>query len=104
MYAIIQSGGKQHKVAKGEVFQIEKIDKNVGDKVEFTEVLFVGGDKTAPKVGQPYLPDARVVGSVVTEDRAPKILVFKKKHRKQYRRTKGHRQGFTAVRVEDIIA
>jgi large subunit ribosomal protein L21 len=103
MYAIIRSGGKQHKVSKGDVFKVEKLDKKAGEKVEFEEVLFVGGDKTGAKVGQPLVADARVVATVVKEDKSPKILVFKKKKRKQYRRTRGHRQAFTEMKVEEII-
>jgi large subunit ribosomal protein L21 len=103
MYAIIRSGGKQHKVSKGDVLRVEKLDKKAGEKVEFEEVLLVGGDKVGVKVGQPLVADAKVVATVVMEDRSPKILVFKKKKRKQYRRTQGHRQAFTAVKVEEII-
>ena len=103
MYAIIRSGGKQHKVSKGDLLKVEKLDKKAGEKVEFEEVLLVGGEKTGVKVGQPLVPDARVVGTVVGEDKSPKVLVFKKKHRKQYRRTRGHRQAFTELKVEEII-
>jgi len=103
MYAIIRSGGKQHKVSKGDVFKVEKLDKKAGEKVEFEEVLMVGGDRSEVKVGQPLVPDARVVATVMGQDKAPKVLVFKKKHRKQYRRTRGHRQAFTEVKVEEII-
>jgi len=103
MYAIIRSGGKQHKVAKGDVLKIEKLEKKVGEKVEFEEVLFVGGDKTSVKVGQPMVADAKVIATVVAEGRTKKVLVFKKKKRKQYRRTQGHRQSYTAVKVDDII-
>ncbi|HEV8376958.1 MAG TPA: 50S ribosomal protein L21 [Candidatus Polarisedimenticolia bacterium] len=104
MYAIIRSGGKQHKVSKGDILKIEKIDKKIGEKVEFEEVLLVGGDKAGMKVGQPVVADAKVVATVVQEGRTKKVLVFKKKRRKQYRRTQGHRQSYTAVKVEDIIA
>jgi len=103
MYAIIRSGGKQHKVSKGDVLKLEKLDKKVGEKVEFDEVLFVGGEKASVKVGQPVVADAKVVATVVSEGKSKKILVFKKKRRKQYRRTQGHRQSYTAVKVEDII-
>jgi large subunit ribosomal protein L21 len=103
MYAIIRSGGKQHKVSKGDVFKVEKLDKKAGEKVEFVEVLLVGGEKAGVKVGQPLVADAWVVATVVGEDKAPKVLVFKKKKRKQYRRTQGHRQAFTQLKVEEII-
>ena len=104
MYAIIRTGGKQHKVSKGDVLKVEKLEKKVGEKVEFEEVLLVGGDKAGIKVGQPMVADAKVVATVVSEGKTKKVLVFKKKRRKQYRRTQGHRQNYTAVKVEDIIA
>ncbi len=104
MYAIIRSGGKQHKVSKGDILNVEKLDKKAGEKVEFTEVLLVGGDKAGVKIGQPVVADAKVIGTVVGEGRAPKIIVFKKKRRKQYRRTQGHRQARTSVKVDEIIA
>jgi len=103
MYAIVRSGGKQHKVSKGDVLKVETLHKKAGEKVEFTEVLMVGGDKAGVKVGQPVVPEAKVVGTVVEEGKSTKVLVFKKKRRKQYRRTRGHRQHFTSVRVEEII-
>ena len=104
MYAVIRAGGKQHKVAKGDIFKIEKLDKKVGEKVEFEEVLMVGGEKTDVKVGQPLVADARVLGTVVEEGKEKKVLVFKKKKRKQYRRTKGHRQQYTTLRIDEIQA
>ncbi|HEU5182121.1 MAG TPA: 50S ribosomal protein L21 [Candidatus Polarisedimenticolia bacterium] len=103
MYAIIRSGGKQHKVSKGDVLKLEKLDKKVGEKVEFYEVLFVGGEKSGVKVGQPLVSEARVVATVLGEGKTKKVLVFKKKKRKQYRRTQGHRQQYVSVKVEDII-
>jgi large subunit ribosomal protein L21 len=104
MYAIIRSGGKQHKVSKGDILNVEKLSKKAGEKVEFTEVLLVGGEKGSLKIGQPTLADAKVVATVVGQDRAPKIIVFKKKKRKQYRRTQGHRQARTSVKVDEIIS
>jgi len=103
MYAIIRSGGKQHRVSKGDVLKVEKLNKKAGEKVEFEEVLMVCDDRSEVKVGQPLVPDARVVATVMGQDKAPKVLVFKKKHRKQYRRTRGHRQAFTELKVEEII-
>lgn len=102
-YAIIRSGGKQHRVATGDVIRVEKLPQRVGDKVEFAEVLLVGGEKDAAKVGQPALAEAKVLGTIVAEDKSAKVLIFKKKRRKQYRRTRGHRQAFTAVKVTKII-
>jgi large subunit ribosomal protein L21 len=102
-YAVIAAGGKQHKVAVGDRIKIEKIEAGVGEKVTFDEVLAVKtGDGL--NVGRPRLPGARVVARVVAQDKAKKVLVFKKKRRKQYRRTRGHRQSFTAVVVEEIHA
>lgn len=102
-YAVIATGGKQRKVAVGDQIRIEKLEAGVGDKVTFDEVLAVQtGDGL--KVGRPVLTGARVVGRVLAHDKAKKIRIFKKKRRKQYRRTRGHRQSYTAVVVEEIHA
>ena len=102
-YAVIAAGGKQHKVAVGDRIKIEKVEAGVGESVTFDEVLAVQtGDGL--KVGRPVIKGARVVGRVVAHDKAKKVLIFKKKKRKQYRRTRGHRQNFTAVLVEEIHA
>ena len=102
-YAVISAGGKQHKVAVGDRIRVEKIAAGVGDKVTFDEVLAVQTEGGL-QVGRPVLKGARVVGRVVEQDKAKKVLIFKKKKRKQYRRTRGHRQPFTAVVVEEIHA
>jgi large subunit ribosomal protein L21 len=102
-YAVIATGGKQHKVAVGDTIKVETLRAGVGDTVTFEEVLAVKSGEDF-KVGRPTLPGARVVARVVAQDRAKKILVFKKKKRKQYRRTRGHRQAYTAVVVEEIHA
>jgi len=102
-YAVITAGGKQHKVAVGDRIRVEKIKAGVGDKVTFDEVLALQTEG-ALQIGRPVLKGARVVGRVVEQDKAKKVLVFKKKKRKQYRRTRGHRQPFTAVVVEEIHA
>ena len=102
-YAVISAGGKQHKVAVGDRIRVEKIKAGVGDKVTFDEVLALQTEGGL-QVGRPVLKGARVVGRVVEQDKAKKVLVFKKKKRKQYRRTRGHRQPFTAVVVEEIHA
>ena len=102
-YAVIATGGKQHKVAVGDTIRVETLRAGVGETVTFEEVLAVkNGDDF--KVGRPTLPGAKVVARVVAQDKARKILVFKKKKRKQYRRTRGHRQAYTAVVVEEIHA
>jgi len=102
-YAVISAGGKQHKVAVGDRIRVEKIKAGVGDTVTFDEVLALQTE-AGLQVGRPVVKGARVVGRVVEQDKAKKILVFKKKKRKQYRRTRGHRQPFTAVVVEEIHA
>jgi large subunit ribosomal protein L21 len=102
-YAVISTGGKQQKVAVGDHIKIEKVDAGVGDKVTFDQVLALhttGG----LQIGRPVLKGAHVVARVVAQDKAKKVLIFKKKKRKQYRRTRGHRQTFTAVVVEEIHA
>ena len=102
-YAVISAGGKQHRVAVGDHIRVEKIEAGVGDKVTFDQVLALQTE-AGLKIGRPVLQGAKVVGRVVAHDKAKKILVFKKKKRKQYRRTRGHRQPFTAVVVEEIHA
>jgi len=101
MYAVIQTGGKQYRVEEGKVLRVEKIPGEVGASVTFEEVLlFASGD--AFTVGTPVLPGVKVSGRIVEQDRAKKILVFKYKRRKRYRRKQGHRQSFTAVRIDKI--
>ena len=101
MYAVIKTGGKQYRVAKDDVLKIEKLDGKAGDKIEFTEVLMVGGEGDAA-VGTPLLEGAVVTAEVVDQTRAAKIIDFKKKRRHNYRRKKGHRQHQTVVRITDI--
>jgi large subunit ribosomal protein L21 len=99
MYAVIRAGGKQHKVAPGDVIRVEKVEGKPDSQVEFTEVLAV-----SPADGQIAKPQggARVVGRVVEQGRADKILVFHFKRKKQYKKLAGHRQPFTAVRITEI--
>jgi len=102
MYAIIQTGGKQYRVMQGDLVQVELLEPAT-EKVTFDKVcLLSNGRETV--VGTPSVDGASVTGSVVGTGRAPKILVFKKKRRKHYKRTIGHRQYFTAVRIEAIDA
>ena len=100
MYAVIKSGGKQYKVKAGQTLRLEKLTGEAGSKVELGDVLMVedGGNV---KTGAP-LPNAKVEATILETDRADKIIVFKKKRKKQYRRTRGHRQSFTAVRIDKI--
>ena len=105
MYAIVRTGGKQYRVEKGDTIYLESLSVAVGEKVTLGEVLLVGGgEKGAAKVGAPLLDKAAVVGTVVGEGRDRKIRVFKYKKRKQYRKTKGHRQAYTALKIEAIQA
>jgi large subunit ribosomal protein L21 len=102
-YAVISTGGKQHKVAVGDRIRVEKLEAEVGAKITFDQVLALQTDGGL-QVGRPVLKGARVVGRVLEQDKAKKVLIFKKKRRKQYRRTRGHRQPYTAVVVEEIQA
>ena len=101
MYAVVNSGGKQYKVQQGEVLKVEKISGDVGSSVTFDRVLmFSDGDNVS--VGQPVLDSVSVDGHIVEQGKAKKIIVFKYKRRKRYRRKKGHRQQFTAVLIDSI--
>lgn len=104
MYAIIQTGGKQYKVAKGDVIEVEKLEQAVGAEVTFDEVLAVAGEDGKLNVGTPRVEGATVVAKVLDQFRAKKIVVFKMKRRKGYRRTQGHRQSLTRVEICDIKA
>ena len=103
MYAIISTGGKQYRVQKGDVVRVERLAGEVGATVTLEDVLFVAGEGE-PRVGSPRVEGASVVGTVVEQDRDAKIRVFKYKKRKHYRRTRGHRQSFTAVRIDAVRA
>ena len=100
MYAIIRTGGKQYKVQPGDTLKIEKLNKELGEEFDLTEVLAVGGDETV--VGEPTVANAKVTLVVTNQDRAPKVIVFKKKRRQGYRRMQGHRQMYTEVFVKAI--
>ncbi len=101
MYAIIETGGKQYRVENGTLVQVESLPGEVGGTVELNQVRLVHGDKGI-LVGQPVVKGARVTAEIVAQDRTRSIIVFKKQRRKNYRRTKGHRQGFTKLRVTGI--
>jgi large subunit ribosomal protein L21 len=103
VYAIISSGGKQYRVAEGELVRVEKLGADKGAEVEFREVLLVKTDDQT-YIGQPLVSGATVRGVVESQGRGDTVLVFKYKKKKQYRRTRGHRQTFTAVVVEEIHA
>lgn len=101
MYAVIRTGGKQVRVEPGQAVRIEKIEGEVGQGVSLAEVLLVGADDQV-KVGRPLVEGARVSGTITAQARHPKIRVFKMKRRQNYRRTKGHRQAYTEVRIDSI--
>jgi large subunit ribosomal protein L21 len=101
MYAVVRTGGKQVQMSPGQAVRVEKLPGEVGETVEFPEVLLVGGEADA-RIGTPTLPGAKVIGTITAQARAPKIIVFKMKRRKNYRRKQGHRQAYTEVRVESI--
>lgn len=102
MYAVIKTGGKQYRVAANDLLRVEKLAGESGDTVAFSEVLLVGdGDKVT--VGAPLVDGATVAGELVEQTRARKIVVFKKRRRKAYRRTAGHRQELSVVRITEIL-
>ncbi len=101
MYAVIQTGGKQYRVEKGETLTIEKLPVKAGDDYRFEEVLLVC-ENGKVQIGTPTVPKAVVTAKVVREAKEKKIVVFKFKRRKNYRRTQGHRQQVSIVKIEDI--
>lgn len=103
MYAVIKTGGKQYRVAEGDVLAVERLEGEAGSTITFDTVLAVGGGDGL-KLGKPTLDGAKVEAEVLAQGRAKKVLVFKFKRRKGYKRTKGHRQYFTRVRVKSINA
>lgn len=103
MYAVIAAGGKQYRVQQGDVLRMEKIAGNVGDSVSFDKVLLVSDGQNLT-VGRPVVEQASVQARIIEQDRSKKIIVFKYKRRKGYRRKQGHRQDYTAVRIDNIVA
>ena len=102
MYAIVRAGGKQYRVQAGDTIYVERLDGPVGEKVSLGEVLLVGGDDDAAGRARRSSPRRAWSGTVVEQGRDHKIRVFKYKKRKHYRRTRGHRQSFTALRIDSI--
>ncbi|MEI8254496.1 MAG: 50S ribosomal protein L21 [Deltaproteobacteria bacterium] len=100
MYAVIQTGGKQYRVEPGDHLRVEKLPGDKGAKLTFDKVLLVGGDTT--RVGKPFLAGVTVKAEIVVQDRAKKIIVFKFRKRKNYRRKQGHRQPFTELHITGI--
>ncbi len=103
MYAVIATGGKQYRVSEGDEVKIEKLDGGVGEKVVFEQVLMLGSGSDS-KIGTPTVAKATVEAEITSQGRAKKIIVFKFKRRKNYRRKQGHRQPFTQLRITKIKA
>lgn len=99
MFAVIRTGGKQYKVASGDVISVEKLEGAAGDKLEIGEVLMAGN-----KIGAPMLSGAKVLAEIVKQFRDDKVIIFKKRRRHNYRRKKGHRQYLTEIKITDIKA
>jgi len=102
MYAVIKTGGKQYRVSEGDVLRVEKLPGDVGASIDLDEVLMLGGDSM--KIGTPTISGAKVSAQIVAQDRSKKVIVFKKKRRKNYRRKYGHRQPFTELRITAVGA
>ena len=102
MYAVMETGGKQYRVEPGQVLVVEKLPGEPGQELAFDNLLMVVGDEGEPQIGTPYVSGAKVYGTVVSQERAKKILVFKYKAKSNYRRRQGHRQYQTRVRIERI--
>jgi large subunit ribosomal protein L21 len=103
VFAIIQAGGRQVKVNPGSVVTIDRVEAEAGKEITFDQVLFLSKDGGEMLAGAPFVANAKVVGIVDGESRGPKIRVFKKKRRKGFRKTRGHRSTYTRVRVTDIL-
>jgi large subunit ribosomal protein L21 len=103
MYAVVEVGGKQFRVAPGDVIKVDTLAGDVGSEVEFSSVLAVMNDSNELTVGS-ALAEARVKGTISEHGRGDKVIVFKFKRKKQYKRTIGHRQNYTAVKVSEILA
>lgn len=101
MYAIFQTGGKQYKASEGDLVRVERLDGQVGEEVLIREVLMAADDQGV-QIGTPLLTDAQVRGRIVEQNRARKIIVFKHKRRKGYRRKMGHRQPYTCLKIDKI--
>ena len=103
MYAVVKTGGKQYKVAPGEKLKVEQIPADVGAQVVLDQVLMVG-EGEGVRLGQPTLAGATVMATVVSQGRHPKVKIFKMRRRKHYQKHQGHRQNYTELRIESIVA
>jgi large subunit ribosomal protein L21 len=103
MYAVFRTGGKQYRVAAGDSLRVEKVVGNVGDAVTFDQVLLVRGADESTKLGRPLVGGAKVEAKIVGQGLGEKVIVFKFRRRKNYRRKRGHRQPFTALEITKIV-
>ncbi len=104
MFAVIKTGGKQYRVSPTDTITVEKLEGEAGDAVSFDQVMLVGGaDGAEPTLGAPLVAGATVAAEIVEQTRGPRLLVFKKRRRKNSRRTRGHRQWLTTVKITDIV-
>jgi large subunit ribosomal protein L21 len=101
MYAVVKAGGKEYRISKGDIIRVEKLEGNVGDQVTLKDILMVSQEGEV-RVGNPYLTNAVITGEVIEQAQGRKVLTYKMKRRKNYRRFKGHRQTYTYLRVSDI--
>lgn len=102
MFVVVETGGKQYKVSVGSMVNVEKLKANVGDEVVLDKVLLVGKEDEVI-IGQPYVEGAKVIAKVVRQDKYPKVIVFKFKRKKHYRRKYGHRQPYTQLSIKEIV-
>lgn len=103
MYAVIKTGGKQYRVAEQDVIRVERLDAGIGESLEIEEVLLVGGDGE-PRVGSPFVEGAKVTATLVDQIKGEKVIIFKKRRRKNFRRKRGHRQALSVLRIDGIAA
>lgn len=103
MYAVIKTGGKQYRVSEGDIIDVEKLEGNVGDQIEIADVLLIGSE-AGLQVGRPTVSGAKVQAEIVDHGKDRKVLIFKYRRRKRYRRKTGHRQPFTALKIGAIQA
>jgi large subunit ribosomal protein L21 len=101
MYAVVKSGGKEYRISKGDIIRVERVGGKVGDQVTFKDILMISQEGQV-QVGTPQLAKAVVVGEIVQQMKGGKVLTYKMKRRKNYRRMKGHRQNYTYLKVSDI--
>lgn len=102
MYAIVRTGGRQYRAEVGETIDVEKLPYNEGDSVELDEVLLIAGANDEPQIGQPLVDGASVKATVVKQFRGPKIIIWKYRPKKRYRKRQGHRQYYTRLKIESI--